>query len=347
MRRFLIIKMSSLGDVLHLLPSLTDVKCHHSDVRFDWVVEKSFADIAQLHSMVDTIIPIELRKWRKSPWQALTSNEWSQFKSALKARNYEGVIDAQGLIKSALIARLARGPSYGFDKTSAREPLSSVGLDFPVPVPRQAHAIDRLRLLFASIFNYQFNPNQLNFNISVSDLNAFPIDERYRVFLHGTTWSTKHWPIEHWIELAQHATCHHEKVYLPWGTLEEKKRAEVIQLKVGSNVVVLPKLALSQLIFILAKAKGIISVDTGLGHIGAALNVPILSLYGPTHSQLTGARGLHSEHFKSNYPCAPCLKKKCKWKPSSASPPCMAQLTPQLVWERYTNLEKSHAQAII
>ncbi len=147
--RVLLIKTSSMGDVIHTLPALTDALSAIPDLQVDWVVEEGFADLARRHPAVHQVFPCALRRWRKHPFKARRSGEWATFKSAVQASKYDAVIDAQGLIKSAFVTRLGWGPSFGLDKHSAREGLSARVLDHPLAVAKGQHAIDRVRQLFA------------------------------------------------------------------------------------------------------------------------------------------------------------------------------------------------------
>jgi heptosyltransferase-1 len=124
--KVLIIKTTSMGDVIHTLPALTDAGKNITGIRFDWVVEKPFAEIPALHPLVDTVIPVHIRKWRKNWFKALRSPEWKEFREAIQAKHYDYIIDAQGLMKSALIVRLAKGLRCGLNWKSAREPLASL-----------------------------------------------------------------------------------------------------------------------------------------------------------------------------------------------------------------------------
>ena len=150
----LLVKTSSLGDILHLLPALSDAQQHFPDLVFHWVVEESFAEVASWHPSVEKVIPIALRRWRRKPWHTLWSGELPRFVRTLRAQPYAQIIDAQGLIKSALIAKLARGWCIGFDRDSARESLAAQCYQRSIRIDRNNHALNRLRQLFASALHY-------------------------------------------------------------------------------------------------------------------------------------------------------------------------------------------------
>ena len=342
----LIIKMSSMGDILHLLPALTEAGTQYPNICFDWVTEESFAEIPQWHPLVNQVIPIALRRWRKAPWQALRSGEWRQFRKSLVAKQYDYVIDAQGLIKSAVITRMAKGLPCGLDHLSAREMLASIAYKRTASVQPEQHAVSRMRQLFASILEYTVPATPIDygianypFDLKPETKNHFsPPTKDFILFFHGTTWQTKHWPITHWRTLLHKATQAGYIVLLPWGNAVEFDRATKLATT-HSNVQVLTKLNLSELASLLRRASGAIAVDTGLGHLAAALNVRTLSIYGPTNPILTGTQGQHQRHLSASFDCAPCLRKSCSYLgTSSVQPACFSTTSPHQVWQQFQNL---------
>jgi len=297
--RVLIIKTSSLGDVVHTLPALTDAKNAIPNISFDWVVEPAFADIPAFHPAVQKIIPVALRKWRKHIFQSLKNHEWQNFYSALRAEKYDFVIDAQGLIKSGFLTFLSRGTKCGYDKHSAWEPLACLSYDKKFNVDPNQHAITRIRKLFSQALNYPLpsTPPDYDLSLSFSPHLNYP-EKSYCVFLHGTTRDDKCWPEKHWSKLIELLKKSSLTILLPWGNDEEKKRAEKLALN-QSHVIVLPKSSIKELANLLYYSKFNIAVDTGLGHLSAALGTPTLSLYGPTDPALIGAIGKHQVHLKA------------------------------------------------
>ncbi|HEY3590309.1 MAG TPA: lipopolysaccharide heptosyltransferase RfaC [Buttiauxella sp.] len=290
--RVLIVKTSSMGDVLHTLPALTDAMHVIPGIRFDWVVEEGFAQIPTWHPAVDKVLPVAIRRWRKNWFSAPIKAERAAFYQALRAENYDLIIDAQGLIKSAaLVTRKARGIKHGMDWNSAREPLASLFYNRRHSVAKQQHAVERTRELFAKSIGYQKPAQQGDYAIAQHFLATVPSDMgRYMVFLHATTRDEKHWPESHWRDLIQlmHKTGLHIK--LPWGANHEHERA--IRLAEGfDNVEVLPRLPLEQVAKQLAGAVAVVAVDTGLSHLTAALGRPNITLYGPTDPGLIGGYG--------------------------------------------------------
>jgi len=148
--RVLVVKTSSLGDVLHTLPALTDAVQRRPGIRFDWVVEEAFAEVPAWHTAVDDVIPVALRRWKHRPLQVLRAGEPQAAVRQLRRHKYDLVIDAQGLLKSAVIARFARGPRAGLDRSSAREPVAAHAYHRKYAVPREQHAVQRVRQLFAA-----------------------------------------------------------------------------------------------------------------------------------------------------------------------------------------------------
>jgi len=344
--RVLIIKTSSLGDVVHTLPALTDAAHAIPGIRFDWVVEEGFAEIPSWHPAVDEVIPVAIRRWRKHLWQTIRSGEWKAFKQRVRARKYDLVIDAQGLVKSAWLTRLVKAPVAGLDRYSAREGWASRFYDRRLSVAVGQHAVERVRQLFALALAYDLPEGIGNYGLDLDRLQLPPAAP-YVVFLHGTTWATKHWPEAYWRELAERLGRRKLQVRLPWGNQAEKDRAERIAQGLN-NCQVLPKLNLAGVARVLAAAKACVAVDTGLGHLAAALDVPTISLFGPTNPGLTGAYGRVQVHQASDFPCAPCLQKKCTYKPSADDlrrfdlkrewPLCFTRLNPEHVASRLSAL---------
>lgn len=310
--RILIVKTSSLGDVIHTLPALTDACQAIPDLQADWVVEEAFADIPAMHPAVRRVIPVAVRRWRKEGLRSLFADEVRRFRSELKSEQYDLIIDAQGLIKSALITWQARGPRVGLDSNSIKEKAGCFFYNRTVAVAKSMHAVWRVRQLFATALGYHFDPEAVDYGIS-ADTGHELDDCPTLMFLHGTTWPSKHWPQAYWRELARLAGEHGFRVKLPWGNLAEQERALAISEQ-QAHVKVLDKASLSNLAAQIAACSGVVAVDTGLGHLAAALNRPTVSIYGATDTALTGAFGHHQLHLKSDLPCAPCLKRQCQYK---------------------------------
>lgn len=300
--RVLLVKTSSLGDVVHTLPALTDAQRAVPGIEFDWVVEEGFAEIPAWHPAVSQVIPVAIRRWRKHPLQTLRSGEWRRFKSRLRETRYDLVIDAQGLLKSAWLTHYVKAPVAGLDRESAREPLASRFYDRRYAVAWDQHALERVRQLFAQALGYPAPGAIADYGLDRSQL-ATPGEQPYLLFLHGTTWPSKHWPEAYWRELAERMSAFGWSIRLPWGNADEKARAERIADGLAS-VSVLPRLNLGGIAKVVAGARACVAVDTGLGHLAAALDVPSISLYGPTLPGRVGAYGRSQVHLCASGPNA-------------------------------------------
>jgi len=333
-RKVLLIKMSSLGDVIHALPAVSDAALH--GVQIDWVVEEAFADIPAAHPGVNRVLPIAWRRWRKSLVRA--REEMGAFYAALRGESYDLILDSQGLIKSALVSLLARGPRTGFSFTTAREPWSAFVYGRGHHVKVAQHAIDRQRQLFAAALGYTLD------SVAVTGLEHAGPRTRQVVLLHGTTWQTKHWPPSMWQALARQVRADGFEPVLTWGNDEERLRAE--HIAGGGDAVVQDRIPLGELIGILGRAAAVIGVDSGLCHYSAALGTPTLGLYGPTSGVLTGCRGQQADFVQASTACSPCFGKSCRryqgeplmWRNEIVEPPCFATLPPDLVWQRTRQL---------
>lgn len=302
--RVLIIKTSSLGDVIHTLPALTDAARANPGIRFDWVVEEGFAEIPAWHPAVSQVIPVAIRRWRKSPLKTWRSGEFRRFKQRLKDSHYDLVIDAQGLFKSAWLTRYVNAPVAGLDRDSAREPGACRFYDRLYKVAKDQHALERVRQLFAQALGYAVPQTVGDYGLNRAAMAGVG-NAPYLVFLHGTTWISKHWPETDWRALAERMNALGWAIRLPWGNENERARAERIAAGL-EHAAVLPKLNLAGVAKVIAGASACVAVDTGLGHLAAALDVPCISLYGPTLPGKVGAYGRSQVHLCATGPNAGC-----------------------------------------
>lgn len=287
-----------MGDVIHVLPALTDATEAIPNLEVDFVVEQPFAEIPDWHPSVTNIIPVATRKWRKSLWRS-RAEILTQLKQ-IRQHHYDLIIDAQGLGKSAFMALCSKGTRHGYDRHSVREPFASYCYNKTHKVNKNMHAIDRIRHLFASALNYSVDEIILNYGLTTDQISAHTpqLNRPFIMLLHGTTWVAKEWPEEKWQSLAKKLSDRRFDVYIPWGNEHEKYRAERIASQ--SNAIVLDKMNLSQLAIIMSQAKGVVAVDTGLGHLSAALSKPTVSIYGPTQTELVGTRGENQAHLSAS-----------------------------------------------
>jgi len=309
--KVLIVKTSSMGDIIHTLPAVTDAARALPDIQMDWVVEEAFAEIPRWHPAIRRVIPVAIRRWRANPFTLLFSAEWKAFRACLKQESYDCILDAQGLVKSALVARMAHGKICGFDGSSAREPLASLAYQQKFFISKDQHAVERTRALFGKALCYSYGGTTDDCDINSAFRHAlgdgdfgllreqFGVSDKnksYVLFLHGTTRGPKHWPDEHWIKLCELITQAGFDVKVPWYNEVEKFRAEKIAAA-SDRAEVLPKSNLQGMASVLAQATAFVAVDTGLGHLGAALNVPGISLYGPTSPVYIGTYGKNQIHM--------------------------------------------------
>jgi heptosyltransferase-1 len=282
--RFLLVKTSSLGDVIHNLPVVTDLRAHFPDAAIDWVVEEGFADIARLHPGVRRVIPVALRRWRKSLASPATWREMRAFRATLQAENYDLVIDTQGLLKSALITRMARGRRCGHEASSAREPVAARFYDATFEVPGSLHAVERNRRLAALAAGYTASATP-DYGIAVPPAPTFASPNA--VLLTATSRDDKLWPEDRWIAAGRALHQRGLSCLLPAGSATERERATRIAQAIP-GAVALPPLSLPELAAQLADARIVIGVDTGLVHLAAALGRPTLALFCASDPALTG-----------------------------------------------------------
>jgi heptosyltransferase-1 len=257
-------------------------------MRFDWVVEESFADIPALHPAVDTVIPVAVRRWRRRLWAPSTWGEMAAMRKKLRQQRYDFILDTQGLLKSALIANQAQGLLHGQDSLSAREPLAALFYREKHAVPRGRHAVERNRQLAALALGYPMPDSTPDYGIQAPPLTpevTLPLP--YVVGLHATSRTSKLWPVKNWMALGQQLSAQGLHLLLPWGNESEFQRALTIA-SATSQSMVLPRMRLSELASVLAGAQAAIGVDTGLVHLAVALNIPTIAIYTDTDPALTG-----------------------------------------------------------
>ena len=288
MPRLLIVKTSSLGDVVHNLPIVNDILTYQPDMVIDWVVEEAFADIPALHPAVDRVIPVAIRRWRKALFQRSTWQEIGAMRAQIKQSDYDFVLDTQGLLKSAVLCRMAAGIRHGQDRQSAREPLAACFYDFKHPIATGQHAVVRNRQLAAAALGYPIPTTAPDYGIQAPVVtHSTSGGKPYVVGLHATSRDSKLWPVDRWIWLGRHLASLDLALLLPWGSEAEHLRAQQIAEAVP-HAAVLPRMRLNELASVLAGSRAAIGVDTGLVHLAVALKVPTVALYTDTDPSLTG-----------------------------------------------------------
>jgi heptosyltransferase-1 len=289
MRRILLVKTSSLGDVVHNLPVVNDIRTRLGEASIDWVVEHAFAQIPALHPGLRRVIPCELRRWRRSWYTTQTRCAWKRFLRDLRADRYDAIIDTQGLLKSALVTRCAIGARFGLDWRSSREPLRAF-YDRTFSVPWLMHAVERNRRLCALALGYE-PVGAPDYGVVCPPARAAWLPQRpFVVFLHATSHPRKLWPVAQWMELGNRIAKLGFGAVLPWGSDMERERAHAVA-KGLPDAVVPGRLELAQLAAVLAAAKAAVGVDTGLTHLAAAVGIPTIGIYGATNPRATGVLG--------------------------------------------------------
>lgn len=342
--RVLLVKMSSLGDVVHLLPAVTEACAQRPDIVFDWLVEEAFTAVPGWHRGIARVLPVALRRWRRAPLAARV--EFAAARSRIAAQSYDLIIDAQGLLKSALMAWLAgrkQSPSVpvaGFAASCAREPMAARFYSTTQHVAVGEHAIARLRQLLALTLDYTVNANDVDYGLQSQARDG---DADSLLFVHATTWASKHYPVAFFRDLAARAGRAGLRVQLPHGNDAEAARAHSIADGL-SHVDVLPRMPLSELGPRIAAARGVIGCDSGLAHLAAAFGVPTVIVHAATNADRTGVRGRRAVNVSvdgARFGCAPCLARSCHYRgpaqlagatAAAIEPACFASTPPALVW---------------
>jgi heptosyltransferase-1 len=285
--RLLVIKTSSLGDVVHALPAISDIAASDRLWSIDWICEESFVDIPGMHHAVDRVIPSAIRRWRRTWWTAATRAEFAAFNAAVKKTSYDAVVDLQGLLKSAFIARLARGPRHGFAWRTAREQLASLAYAKRYDVAWDQHAIARNRQLTRAALGTR-DDTPIRYGLVIAPARV-PNDP-YVIALHATSRADKLWPEENWRRLLGTLSEHGIRAVLPWGDDAERARSLRLALDIpGASVP--DRMRLRELATLFAGARCVVGVDTGLVHLAAAVGVPALCVFVATDPSLTGVVG--------------------------------------------------------
>lgn len=292
MKRILLVKTSSMGDVIHNCPVVADLLKHYPNVVIDWLVEESFADIPKLHPKVNQVFTCAVRRWRRQLLNGKTWQEIRQLKDHLASQPYDVVIDTQGLIKSAVMARWVTGVKHGYDRNSIREPFASHFYQQRHTVMYQQHAVNRNRALVALSLGYPIPDDAPDYGLSITSIEidssiTANLAQPYVMFLHGTSRDSKLWPTEYWIKLGHALEKQGLTLVLPWSNAAELTRAKLIQTALN-QAIVLPKLSIVALAGIVGKAKAVVGVDTGLSHLATALNIPTIAIYTDSNPKLTG-----------------------------------------------------------
>ena len=285
-----------MGDVVHNLPVVSDLRAFVPDCRIDWIVEEAFRPIPGLHAGVSEVLPVSIRRWRKQPLSARTRTEFSALRERLRRTPYDQIIDTQGLLKSALLTCMAQGHSHGLDWKSSREPLR-LFYDKVHAVPWSAHAVQRNRMLASQALGYRISEIP-DYGISASPASVHSLEAvfavkapgEFAVLLHATSAAVKQWPESDWIRLGGYFSTRGLVSVLPFGSALEQRRSERLARRIPGALVP-PALGLDHLAALLSRASIVVGVDTGLTHLAVALGRPTIGLYCATDPAATGLYG--------------------------------------------------------
>jgi len=296
--RVLVVKLSSLGDVVHTLPAAMDIQANFPNAQIDWVVEPSFAPIVKACAAVHRVIACDLRHWQKNIWSQATRLAWRAFLAELHQERYDAIIDLQGLTKSALVSWLARtshkGKRYAManatDGSAYERPTRWVA-DMAIDLEQHIHALTRGRVVCASALKYEVPPT-LRYGLNAGQ--SIHNDKKTVVFVHGTSRADKEWPLANWHELGLRMSNAGYQIVLPHGNEEERLRS-VAMVEMIPNALVWPRMSIDNLMQAMAPTAGVIGVDSGLSHIAVALNLPHVQIYNFDTAWRTGPIGSDNE----------------------------------------------------
>ena len=336
--RVLIIKLTSMGDLMHALPAITDAAKAIPNIEFDWVVDQAFADVPLWHPNVKRVIKTAHRQWRKQPLKAWKDGRLSNFYQQLNEQDYDVVIDLQSNLKSAVVSWLSKGMVHGLDKDCCREKPAHWAYKTRYTVNIKQHSIEKMRELMAQALKYDLPDKAADYGVDLSSYILpkldFELPEQYLLFVHNASWITKLWPLKAWQDLVEKAAEQGYSVLLPCGNDEEFQRAQEIA-SVSPKAFALPRLSLNEVAAITYKAKGAVCSDTGLAHLAAVAGLPTVTLYGATDTKLIGTLGKNQQHIVSDFECAPCYKRQCPLTESTnGEPVCMDNIAAEKVWDR-------------
>jgi heptosyltransferase-1 len=277
MEKVLLVRMSSLGDILHTFPAATDIRRARPDAMLEWAVEEAYVPLVRLHPGVTRVIPVALRRWRRHLVSATTYKEFAIFRKALKKVRYDAILDTQGLAKSLLVAKMARGPVHGFGARTAREPWVARFYDATYEFARSDHKVERYRSVAAQALAYE-RGKEVDYGIISPSRPAFAPQGRYCVLLHSTARAAKLWQESAWVELGRALEARGLACVLPWGDEAEQARSKRLAAALG-NALVPPKMTLTEACGLVGHAAAVVGVDTGLMHLAAALRVPVVGVF--------------------------------------------------------------------
>jgi heptosyltransferase I len=299
-KRLLVVRPSSLGDIVHTLSLVSDVERHAPGTVVDWIAEEAFAPLVALDPRVRRVVPVAFRRWRKAPLSSSTRREFSQFRHALRAQRYDAILDLQEQLKGAIVARMANGRRHGFDRANVREPIATWLDDVHHAIARNQHFIAKARALAAAALGYTVE-GRPRWNLAPPPTSRAMPDGPYALAFHSTSREDKLWPEQDWNGLLAHFAQAGFRVLLPWGDAHERERSERLA-STATNAIVPQHLTLPELATLARSAEIVVGVDTGLTHLAAALGTPTVAIFTTTDATLAGvtAAGTHAVDVGGN-----------------------------------------------
>ncbi len=305
MTTVLLVRVSSLGDVVQTFPAVTDMQRHVPDLHLDWVVEEAYVSLVRMHPAVTRALPYPLRRWRKGWHQGQTWRELGALRRQLRETPYDAIVESQGLLKSLVAAKWARGPIHGFGPATVREPFIARFYDHRFEFPADVHRVWHYRGLAARAFGYE--PDEaIDYGLTRPARPAWIDASDYVVLLHSTARSEKLWPEGDWIAVGERLAARGIACVLPWGNAQEQERAARLAIAIpGAQVA--PALRVDEAGAVLAHARAVIGVDTGLMHLAVALEVPVVGIYCATRPIHHGPLGRGPTAFRGGMGRAPTV----------------------------------------
>ncbi len=313
--RVLIVKLSSLGDVVHAMPVVHDIRGAFAGAVIDWVVEPAFAPLVRRVDGVHEAIECPLRRWSRAWWTRTVWAEGWAFRARLRRIRYDAVLDLQGLTKSALVARMARGVRYGLANRTdgaSHEPPARWLVDRAIRIEPRIHALDRSRVLASRALGYALaGPPIFGLHARPADLSGgAPV----LVLVHGTSREDKLWPEADWIELGRRAIGEGWRIALPQAGAVEAERAGRMAAALGRSAEVWPAMGLDALVDRLGGVQGVVGVDSGLSHIAVALDLPHVQVYNFSTAWRTGPQPAHGHRHQRSIEAQPAPSVDAVWR---------------------------------
>jgi heptosyltransferase-1 len=290
----LVVRPSSLGDIVHTMSLVSDVERHAPGTVVDWVAEEAFVPLVALDPRIRRVIPVAFRRWRRAPLASRTRREFAEFRATLRAQAYGAILDLQEQVKGALVARMAKGTRHGFDRANVREPIATLLDDVHHAIDRNQHFIAKARAMSAAALGYAVE-GPPSWRISPPPRTPAMPDGPYAIVFHATSRDDKLWPEQEWTGLLAHFAQAGLRVVLPWGSDAERARSERLA-RPATNAFVPPRQTLPELASLARSAEVVVGVDTGLTHLAAAMGTPTVAVFTVTDPALAGvaAAGRHA-----------------------------------------------------